>query len=141
MNADSDVNKQAMRSTVELVRLARSLGDLDQVAALIEIAEAALALHSASRDPDPWITATVAEITGDAMQSVELYELALQQLKHFPQEPQFEWRISLASRLIGMGRPMDARSHLLSARAEAAGLGKTKSIERADQLLSQLASP
>jgi hypothetical protein len=140
LSDDLDLSKEVMRHTVDLVRRARSLGDVDQISALIEVAEAALNVRSVSRSPDPWVTATFAEITGNPSRAVELYELALRQLERFPDEPRFEWRMNLAVRLTSLGREMEAKPHLISARAEAAYRGNKKAVERADELLLQHAS-
>ena len=87
----------------------------------------------------PFLTEAMADYTEDAAEAVRLYELALEQSRAFPDEPIHTKMISLAERLIELGRTEQAEAYVCDGRAEAVRRGDTIWIEDADRLLQELA--
>lgn len=87
----------------------------------------------------PFLTEVMADFTDDEAESVKLYELALKQACAFPEEPTHTKMISLAQRLIELGRSEQAEAYLSDGRAEALRQGDTFWIEEADRVLQELA--
>lgn len=83
----------------------------------------------------PFLTEAVADYTLDAAEAVRLYELALEQATAFPDEPTHTKMISLAQRLIELGRWEQAEAYLRDGRAEAIRRDDTFWIQDADTLL------
>ena len=88
----------------------------------------------------PFLTEAMADYTCDAVEAVRLYELALEQTRAFPDEPTHTKMISLAQRLIELGRGEQAEAYLRDGRAEAVRRDDTFWIEDANRLLRQLGS-
>ena len=88
----------------------------------------------------PFLTEAMADYTCDAAEAVRLYVLALDQARAFPDEPTHTKMISLAQRLIEVGRTEQAESYLRDGRAEAVRRDDTFWIEDANRLLEQLGS-
>ena len=86
----------------------------------------------------PFLTEAVADYTHDAAEAVCLYELALEQARAFPDEPTHTKMISLAQRLIELGRGEQAEAYLRDGRAEAIRRKDADWIRDADTLLQQL---
>lgn len=87
----------------------------------------------------PFLTEAVADYTQDAIEAVRLSELALEQARSFPDEPRHTKMISLAERLIELGRTEQAEAYLRDGRAEAVRRADTFWIEDADRLLREAA--
>ena len=85
----------------------------------------------------PLLTEAVADYTDDTAEAVRLYELALAQAQTIPDEPTHTKMISLAERLIELGRKEQAEAYLRDGRAEAARRNDTFWVEDADRLLHQ----
>jgi hypothetical protein len=88
----------------------------------------------------PFLTEAVADYTDDATEAARLYQLALAQACAFPAEPTHTKMISLAERLIELGRRESAEEYLRDGRAEAVRRADTFWIEDADRLLQELAA-
>jgi hypothetical protein len=86
----------------------------------------------------PFLTEAMADYTDDPSEAVQLYELALAQAVKIPSEPTHSKMISLASRLIELGRHEQAEAYLLDGRKEALRCKDTDWIEEADDLLGQI---
>ena len=80
----------------------------------------------------PFLTEAMADYTEDPAEAVRLYELALEQGRAFPDEPTHTKMISLAHRLVELGRTEQAEAYLRDGRAEAIRRGDTFWIEEAD---------
>lgn len=87
----------------------------------------------------PFLTEAMADYTEDAAEAVHLYELALEQSRGCCDEPTHTKMISLARRLMELGRSERAEAYLRDGRAEALRRGDTYWIEDADELSKQLA--
>ena len=82
----------------------------------------------------PFLTEAMADYTDDAAEVVRLYKLSLEQARAFPDEPTHTKMISLAQKLIELGRREEAEAYLRDGRAEAVRRGDTFWIEDADRL-------
>jgi hypothetical protein len=88
----------------------------------------------------PFLTEALADFTESAAEAVLLYELAIEQSLGFPDEPKHTKGISLAGRLIELGRTEQAEAYLRDGRAEAMRLDDQEWVVEADELLRKLAS-
>lgn len=87
----------------------------------------------------PLLTEAVADYTDEPAEAARLYELALTQAQALAGEQTHMKMISLAARLIELGRREQAEAYLCDGRAEAVRLSDTFWIKDADRLLQQLA--
>ena len=86
----------------------------------------------------PFLTEAVADFTKDTARSVQLYRLALEQSKGFPDEPTHTKMISLATQLILLGNCEQAEAFLRDGREEAVGRGDAFWIHEAERWLGRL---
>jgi hypothetical protein len=87
----------------------------------------------------PFLTEAMADQTKAASGAARLYELALEQVRGFPDEPTHTKMISLAEQLISLGWTERAEAYLRDGRSEAVRRGDAFWIQDADRLLLDLA--
>jgi len=85
--------------------------------------------------PHPFLTEALADYTDSAAEAVRLYELALRQARECPGEPTHTKMISLATRLVELGRIEQAEAYLRDGRAAADRAGDTDSVREVDDLI------
>jgi hypothetical protein len=81
-----------------MIERAREAGDLEQVAALLELLRASCALADISGDPLPHQLEALADYTPDPLEAVHVYRRAIA-LNEQRQEPTYTKRIWMAARL------------------------------------------
>jgi hypothetical protein len=84
---------------------------------------------------EPFLTEAVADHTPDRAAAVRYYELSLEEARRFPGEPLHTKMISLAERLIALGKFERAEAYLRDGRAEAVQWEDLYWLENADELL------
>jgi hypothetical protein len=89
---------------------------------------------------DAYLTDTLASFTVGAEEAVALFRLALARYRaEGSSDPTYVARLSMARRLIDLGRRDEAREEAEAARAEAALVGDDESVRLADSVVSTLA--
>jgi len=88
----------------------------------------------------PFLTEALADFTEEPVEAVALYELALALAQTHSGEPTYTKMISLAERLIELGRLEQAEACLRDGRAEAIRCRDQHWINDAEELLKQLSA-
>jgi hypothetical protein len=122
-----------------MIERAREAGDLDQVAALIELLRASCALAEISGAPDSHRLEALADYTPDPSEAVQLYRKAIA-LSERRNEPTYTKRIWMAARLMELDKNPEARQQIIAGRAEAERLRGEDAVAYADELLQKLAT-
>lgn len=86
----------------------------------------------------PFLTETLADFTDDPTEAVRLYQLSIQQVPKFPDEPIHTKQISLARTLIEAGKMEQAEAYLRDGREAAAHCKDAEWIATADSLLQNI---
>jgi tetratricopeptide (TPR) repeat protein len=86
----------------------------------------------------PFLTEAAADFSDDPKVAVDLYLLSLEQAESAPGEPKHTKMISLADRLLRLGRTEEAEAFLLDGLAEAHRVGDADCVEEALQLEKEL---
>ena len=134
-----DIYERVHELAVAIVR-ASEAGDDGLDDSLCQTLRAYFDEQASSGRSHPFLTEAMADYTCDNAEAVRLYELALEQARAFPDEPTHTKMISLARRLIELGRREQAEAYLRDGRAEAVRRDDTYWIQDADTLLQQLGS-
>ena len=87
-----------------------------------------------------FLTDAIADFTADPATAISYYQLALKQARTIPGEPTHTKMISLAQRLVEVGRKEEAEAYARDGRAEALRRGDAFWKEEAATLLRDLAS-
>lgn len=91
-----------------------------------------------ANEPDPFLTETLADFTQDVAKAIRLYRLSIAQSVTFPGEILQTKHVGLVRRLLEVNDRVEARAHLVMARAEALVHGDTSILEELDELSTQL---
>jgi len=140
MNRRRELQYKQLCEQAQMIERAREAGNLDHVAALLELFRASCALSDIEGTTDSHQLEALADYTPDAAEAVQLYKRAMA-LSRRRQEPTFTKRIWMAARLMELGANAEARTQLIEGRAEAERLRADGAVAYADELLAQFSSP